>query len=72
MLLAVNGRACKAPLLKEAIPANKGGAAPIELLLREGDRIRSVRSDHRGGLRDPRLERVAATEDRLSGVLARR
>lgn len=72
VLLAVNGRAYKAPLLKEAITANKGGAAPIELLLREGDRFRSVRIDYRGGLRYPRLERVAGTEDRLSGVLARR
>jgi predicted metalloprotease with PDZ domain len=72
VLLAVNGRAYKAPLLKDAITANKGGAAPIELLLREGDRFRSVRIDYRGGLRYPKLERLPGTEDRLAGVLGKR
>ena len=36
-LVAVNGRAYKPELLKQAVTANKDGKAPIELLLREGE-----------------------------------
>ena len=71
-LLAVGGRAYKAELLKAAITANKGGKAPLELLLREGDTFRTVSLDYRGGLRYPRLERMADSEDRLATVLRRR
>jgi len=71
-LLAVNGRAYRAEGLRQAITANQAGQAPIELLLREGELFRTVRIDWRGGLRYPRLERVAGTEDRLTGVLGRR
>jgi predicted metalloprotease with PDZ domain len=71
-LVAVNSRAYKPELLKQAVTANKGGQAPIELLLREGDRFRTLVLDYRGGLRYPRLERIAGTEDRLAGTLGRR
>ena len=70
-LVAVNNRAYKAELLKLAITANKGGKAPIELLLREGETYRTLRLDYRGGLRYPKLERIAGSEDRLAGVLAK-
>jgi predicted metalloprotease with PDZ domain len=72
MLLAVNGVAYKPEGLKQAISANKTGAAPIELLLREGERFRTLRIDYRGGLRYPRLQRIEGSEDRLSGGLGRR
>jgi predicted metalloprotease with PDZ domain len=71
-LLAVNGRAYKAELLRQAVTANKEGKAPIELLLREGELFRTVRIDYRGGLRYPRLERLPGTDDRLAALLARR
>lgn len=71
-LLAVNSRAYRPELLKQAVTANKGGQAPIELLLREGDRYRTLILDYRGGLRYPRLERIAGAEDRLAGTLGRR
>jgi predicted metalloprotease with PDZ domain len=71
-LLAVNGRAYKPDLLKQAITANKDGSAPLELLLREGELYRTVRMDWRGGLRFPRLERVEGSEDRLGALLGRR
>lgn len=71
-LVAVNNRAYKAELLKAAITANKGGQAPIELLLRDGENYRTVKIDYRGGLRYPRLERIAGTEDRLAGTLGKR
>ncbi len=71
-LLAVNQRAYKPELLRDAISANRGGQAPIELLLREGDLFRSVRIDYREGQRYPRLVRLQSTEDRLATLLAPR
>ena len=71
-LLAVNNRAYKADVLKAAITANKDGKAPVELLFREGENFRTVRMDYRDGLRYPRLERIAGSEDRLGGLLGRR
>jgi len=71
VVVAVNGRAYKPELLRQAITANKEGQAPIELLLRDAENYRSVRIDYRGGLRYPRLERTEST-DRLSALLGRR
>ena len=71
-LVAVNNRAYKAELLKQAVTANKDGKAPIELLLREGEVFRTLRLDYRGGLRYPKLERVDGSDDRLGGLLGRR
>jgi len=71
VLVAVNNRAYKPELLKAAVTANKGGLAPIELLLRDGDSFRTLKLDYRGGLRYPKLERIAGTEDRLAATLGR-
>lgn len=71
-LLAVNGMAYTKDRLQQAITANKGGQAPIALLLRDGDRFRTLTLDWRGGLRYPRLERVEGVEDRLGALLGRR
>jgi predicted metalloprotease with PDZ domain len=70
-LVAVNMRAYSAEVLKDAVAAGTRSGASVELLLREGDRFRSVRIDHRGGLRYPKLER-AAGDDRLGAILAPR
>jgi predicted metalloprotease with PDZ domain len=72
VLLAVNGRSYKAELLKETIADAKTGGEPIELLVKTGDRYRTVRIDYRGGLRYPKLERIPDTRDRLSELLAPR
>lgn len=71
-LLAVNGRAYKPELLKEAITEARSGGQPIELLLRSQDLFRSVRIDYRGGLRYPKLERVEGSTDHLGALLAPR
>ena len=71
-LLAVNLRAYKPDVLKDAITAAKSGAAPIELLLKDGDDFRVVRIEYRGGLRYPKLERIPDTPDRLTAILAPR
>ena len=70
-LVAVNGRAFEAEVLREAIAAGSSGQ-PIELLVRSGEWYRTVRVDYRGGLRYPRLERIANRPDRLRAILAPR
>ena len=71
-LVAVNLEAYKPEKLAAAIRANRDGRAPLQLLLREGDRFRVVSLDWRGGLRYPRLERVEGAPDRLSQIQAAR
>ncbi|MFX8301080.1 hypothetical protein ABTL22_19110, partial [Acinetobacter baumannii] len=58
--------------LADAIAANTGGEAPLQLLLRDGDHFRTVTVDYRGGLRYPQLVRIEGTPDRLSEIMAPR
>jgi predicted metalloprotease with PDZ domain len=67
-LLAVNDRAYKAERLAAAVTANRGGQAPLALLLRDGDLYFTARIDWQGGLRYPRLERIPAAPDRLTTI----
>jgi predicted metalloprotease with PDZ domain len=72
-LLAVNGHAYKPELLKDAITAAKTattGSGKLELLVKAGDRFRTVPVTWRGGLRYPRLERIEGTPDRLSELFS--
>ena len=72
-LVAVNGVAYKGARMEAAITANKNGSAPLDLLVKEGDAYRTLRIDYRGGLRYPRLERIADAPERLdAGLLAAR
>lgn len=68
-LIAVNGLAYKPELLREAITQAKDGSG-VELLVKAADRYRSVKIDYRGGLRYPKLERIAGTPDRLTEILS--
>ena len=70
-ILAVNGIAYDADLLKDGITAAKGGG-PLSLIVRNGEHFRTVQIDYRGGLRYPRLERITGTPDRLSAIYAPR
>ena len=72
LVLAVNGDSYKAERLASAITANKGGQAPIELIVRDGDRYRTLKIDYRSGLRYPKLERVEGSRDRLGSVYGAR
>ena len=58
-VVAVNGTAYDADVVKAAITAAKAGA-PLVLLVQRGDRFDSVAVPWRGGLRYPWLERAAA------------
>ncbi|HEY2645798.1 MAG TPA: hypothetical protein VGI34_02435 [Candidatus Acidoferrales bacterium] len=68
-IIAVNGISYDADLLKRAIKdANKTGP-PIELLVKNGDRYRTVKIDYHDGLRYPRLEREGNAAARLDQIL---
>lgn len=69
-ILAVNGAAYGAEVLKDAIRSAKGTALPIELIVKTGDRYRVVAIDYHDGLRYPHLERDAAVPARLDEILA--
>ncbi|WP_395944042.1 M61 family metallopeptidase [Brevundimonas sp.] len=71
-LVAVNGKAGSAEALRAAVTASKGTDAPLELLIKSGDRFRTVAFDYHDGLRYPRLERIPGTPDRLGDILSPR
>ncbi|MBU4040626.1 MAG: peptidase M61 [Alphaproteobacteria bacterium] len=71
-VVAVNGRAASAATIAEAITASAGNTTPIEMMLKKGDRFRTIRFDYHDGLRYPRLERIEGTPDRLGDILAPR
>nr|WP_314434845.1 peptidase M61 [uncultured Brevundimonas sp.] len=71
-LVAVNGVAGSADVLRNAVTAAKGTDAKIELLIKSGDRFRTVAFDYHDGLRYPRLERIEGTPDRLGAILTPR
>jgi predicted metalloprotease with PDZ domain len=69
-ILAVNGIAYDADVLKDAIRAAHSGTAPIELIVRTGERYRVVNLDYHGGLRYPHLQRDASVPARLDDILS--
>ena len=71
-VVAVNGQAYDSDDLKDAITAAKSKPAPIQLLLKRGDRYETVSVNYRGGLQYPHLERVAETPALLDDLLAPR
>jgi predicted metalloprotease with PDZ domain len=71
-LLAVDGMAFEPDRLKKAIQRAKGTTEPIELILQNGDRFRTLRVDYHGGLRYPHLERDPARPALLDDILAPR
>lgn len=66
-ILAVDGIAYDADRLKDAITAAKDGR-PISLLVKNGDHFQTLAISYKGGLRYPRLERIAGTPDLLSEI----
>jgi predicted metalloprotease with PDZ domain len=71
-LVAVNGRAYRAEGLKDAVTEAKAGTNPLQLLVKRGERYDTLTMEYRGGLRHPRLERIADTTDHLGPLLAPR
>jgi C-terminal processing protease CtpA/Prc len=71
-ILAINGIAYDADVLKDAIRAARGTPAPIELIVKIGDRYMVANLDYHDGLRYPHLERDSAEPARLDDILAAR
>ena len=71
-IIAVNGIAFDADHLKGAIRDAKKTGAAVELLVRSGDRYRTVKIDYHDGLRYPHLERDGSAPARLDQILTPR
>jgi predicted metalloprotease with PDZ domain len=69
-VVAVDGQEYDKDLLEDAVKAAKTGKAPIQLMVKEFDRYRTVSIDYHGGLRYPHLERIEGKPDRLSAIFA--
>ena len=70
-IVAVDGDAFGGEALKRAVTAAKAGV-PLELIVKSGDRFRTVRIAWRGGLRYPHLQRVGNGPSRLDAILTAR
>jgi hypothetical protein len=68
-LIAVNGREYRAERLKTAIQLAKLNKQPVELLVKNLDRYKTVRIAYFEGLKYPQLQRIEKTEDRLAAIL---
>ena len=71
-VLAVNGDAYTGDRLKAAIVAAKGTTAPIQLTIKDGQRVRQIAVDYHDGPRYPRLERTGTGDAGLDRLLAPR
>ena len=71
-IIAVNGVAFEADRLKTTIKDAKQSGAAIELLVKNGDRFRTVKIDYHDGLRYPHLEREGSAPARLDRILTPR
>ena len=71
-VVAVNGDAYSAKRLSRAIATAQTSPQPIELLLRQAERYRTLRIDYRDGLRAPHLQRIAGRPDFLTEILSAR
>jgi hypothetical protein len=60
-------------VLKDAIRAAAAGTkAPIELIVKSGDRYKVARIDYHDGMRYPHLERDGSEPARIDDILAAR
>jgi predicted metalloprotease with PDZ domain len=71
-IVGINGVAYDGDDLKDAITAAKSNNAPIQLLIKRGDRYMTVTVNYHGGLRYPHLERINGTPALLDELLAPR
>ena len=68
IIMAVNGREYRPERLREALVIAHSAHTPIELIVKNLDRFRTVRIPYYDGPKYPRLERVERTADRLSEI----
>jgi predicted metalloprotease with PDZ domain len=68
-IVAVNGVAFDADRLRTIVKESRNTDGPIEFIVKNGDRYRTVRIDYHGGLRYPHLERAGNSPARLDVIL---
>ena len=68
VIIAVNGREYRPERLREALVIAHSAHTPIELIVKNLDRYRTVRIPYYDGAKYPRLERVEHSTDRLSEI----
>ncbi|GGE04290.1 peptidase M61 [Polymorphobacter glacialis] len=68
-IIAVNDKPFTDDLIKAEIADAKGQKAPIRLLVKTGDRLRTVDLAWNGGLRYPRFEKTGSTDTSLDKLL---
>ncbi len=68
---AVNGQSFTPDRLKAAVANTKGGT-PVDLLVKAGDTLKTIRLDYTGGHCYPRLERIPAKPAYLDDILTPR
>ena len=68
-LVAVNGRAWSAKILRDAVESAVTNNAPIELLVVQDDYYQTRKVDYHGGEKYPVLERDASRPDLLGEIL---
>lgn len=71
-IVAIGGFAFSRERLKAAVVQAKDGSAPIELIVKRGDRFDTVELGYHGGLRFPWLEPAGKGEQPLDRLLAPR
>ncbi len=71
-IVAVNGAAFSGEAINEAVTAAKGTEAPIELLVKRGERYDTIALDYHGGLRYPWIEPTGKGTQGLDRLLAPR
>src|SRR5438477_11187540 len=71
-IVAVDGSAYRADRLKDSIREAHNSGGSIELLVKNGDRYRTIKMDYHDGLRYPRLERTSNVPARLDQILTPR
>jgi predicted metalloprotease with PDZ domain len=71
-VMAVDGLAYNRERLEAAITAAKGKGPAVSLLVKDGERFRTVSIEDHGGLRYPKLARIDGLPDRLSAILSPR
>ena len=69
-IIAVDDVAFDVDRFKDFIKAAAHETAPISLIVRQGERFRTLRLDYHGGLRYPHLERDTNRPDLLKAILA--
>lgn len=72
LVIGVNDATYSGERLERALASAQRDGAPIRLLVRRGDHLRTVSIPYRGGVRHPHLRRIAGSPDRLERILRAR